>query len=159
MFDSVTTTVRVSNDRQDSRWSKGSVLIVEDHRDSREILSLLFDSLGYTVLEARDGYQALRLLADTPVDLIVTDLGLPGVDGFELIKRVRAEKRNQQDLKIALVTAYDLGSCEEAARYAGCDLVLGKPIGLDKFDQLAGLLPQRAEPRPTFGRSASFVGN
>ena len=144
MFDSATTTVRVSNDRQDTRWSKGTVLIVEDHADSREILALLFSSRGYTVLEAEDGYEALLLLASTPPDLIVTDLGLPEMDGFEFVRRVRAQKRNQRDLKIALVTAYDVGRTMKTA-YAGCDLVLAKPIDFEKFERLVSLLPQRSQ--------------
>ena len=147
MFDSATTTVRVSNDRQDTRWSNGTVLIVEDHADSREILSFLFSRRGYTVLEAEDGYEALLLLASTAPDLIVTDLGLPEMDGFEFVRRVRAQKRNHRDLKIALVTAYDVRDCVERASFAGCDLVLAKPIDLDKVDRLVRLLPPRSESR------------
>lgn len=154
MFDSATTSVRVSNDRHGPRWSKGTVLIVEDHADSREILSLLFHSAGYTVVEAQDGYEALLLLAHTSLDLIVTDFGLPGMDGLEFVRRVRAHKRNQRDLKIALVTAYDLGTCPEAARNAGCDLVVAKPIDMDRFNLMVSLVAQQAE-----SQSASAEGH
>ena len=142
MFDSATRGVRILNEGQDDRPARGTVLIVEDHADSREILHFLFHKLGCTVLEASDGAEALRLIDDTHVDLIVTDLGLPEMGGLELVKRVRADKRNQPDLKIALVTAYDLASHLDAAFEAGCDLVLAKPIGLDEFDCLVSLLPQ-----------------
>ena len=141
MFDYATPTVRILTHDQKVSCARGTVLIVEDHPDSREILSLLFSSLGYTVLEADDGYEALRIAADTHPDLIITDFGLPEMDGLELVRRLRAKNTDSNALKIALVTAYDRKDYLAPAREAGCDLVVGKPIDLDKFDRLLDLLP------------------
>jgi len=128
MFDSITPSIH------------GSVLVVEDHADSREILTVLFRSLGCTVFEANDAEEALPLVAAKRLDLIVTDLGLPGMDGLEFVRRVRVKNGNH--LKIALLTAYNPRDFLRAARKAGCDLVLGKPIDLDKFDCLVNLISE-----------------
>jgi CheY-like chemotaxis protein len=145
MFDSATSTVRILTHDQKVRRARGTILIVEDHPDSREMLSLLFSSLGYTVLEAYDGHEALRIVQDTDLDLIITDLGLPEMDGLELVRRVRAGTNDSGALKIVLLTAYDRKDCLLPALQAGCDLVVGKPIDLDKFERLVNLLPQDSQ--------------
>jgi CheY-like chemotaxis protein len=120
---------------------------VEDHFDSREMLSFLFKGFGYTVLEANDGNEGLQIAADTDLDLIVTDLGLPEMDGFEFVQRVRSLKSDQPDLKIALLTAYAREDCLDAALEAGCDMVLSKPIDLDKLECLISLIPSHSDSR------------
>lgn len=152
MFDYVTPTVRILTN-QAVGCARGTVLIVEDHPDSSEILSLLFSGLDYIVLEAKHGYEALRMAADTHLDLIITDLGLPEMDGLELVRRVRAENSHPKAPKIALLTAYDPKDCVVPTQQAGCDLVIGKPIDLDKFDHLLSLLPQDSKSQFCVGNS------
>ena len=65
------------------------VLIVEDEQDARDLVALLFADCGATVLQAGSGPEALELLALQPVDLVVSDIGMPGMDGFELLREVR----------------------------------------------------------------------
>jgi two-component system, chemotaxis family, chemotaxis protein CheY len=67
-----------------------TVLLVEDHPDTRELYALVLGGEGYDVLEASDGAQALALLEHRQVDIVVTDLAMPGVDGVELCRRIRA---------------------------------------------------------------------
>jgi two-component system, OmpR family, response regulator len=110
-----------------------NALVVEDHSDSRVLLKFLLTRLGYTVLEAGDGYKALELAETNHVDLIVTDLGLPGMHGFEFIERVRALKQDQKNLTIIMLTAYDSANITGRDGY---DFLLWKPIDLDQFTSL-----------------------
>jgi CheY-like chemotaxis protein len=70
-----------------------TVLIVEDHDDSRDALRVLIESYGATVHDAKDGPQALAILAKVTPDLILCDLLMPGLDGFTLLKRLQSDER------------------------------------------------------------------
>lgn len=158
MFDSSTPVLRIFTDGKDGPPSQATVLIVEDHADSREILSLLFRRVGYTVLEANDGKEGLRRVAGTHPNLIVTDLGLPEMDGLEFVRRVRAQDGNRDHLKIALLTAYDPKDYLVPALKAGCDLVVGKPIDLNTFDCIVNLLPHHSKSPFSTGNSQVHHG-
>ena len=101
------------------------VLLVEDHVDSRAMYAE-FLRLDFQVLEAGDGIAALAVLEQTCPDVVVTDLALPRMDGFELIERMRGDDRFRLIPVIAL-SGYSGTEHEERARQAGCDLVLLKP--------------------------------
>jgi CheY-like chemotaxis protein len=126
MFDSTTPVVRISSHGPDAGAKKRTVLIFEDHQ------------------EADDAKEALRLISETQMDLIVTDFGLPEMDGLEFVSQAREKKRNQRDLKIALLTAYDPADYLDSALKVGCDLIISKPIDLDKVDRLIRLLPEQS---------------
>jgi CheY-like chemotaxis protein len=99
---------------------------VEDHPDSREFLSVFLVGLGYAVLGAEDGEEALRMVASHPVNLILTDLNLPLMDGFELVRQVRHLKGNVGDPTIVMLSAYYGNAYFSSALDAGCDVVLTK---------------------------------
>ena len=136
MFDSATQSFRVSSGQPARPDSKGTALIAEDCLDFRELLAYLLQSLGYTVVEASDGKEALRLAVDTQPDLIVTDCGLPVMDGFDLVRHVRTNNHHKRDLKILMLTAFDLPEYIEMARNVGCDVVLSKPVDLEKLENV-----------------------
>ncbi len=119
-----------------SRPSVPTALIVEDHPDFRDLLSLFLERLGYTVLQAADGEQALQLAVAARPNLIVTDLGLPIMNGLKFVQRLRPALRSPNDCRVILLTAYDRQDCAEDALKAGCDAVLSKPIDLDQFESL-----------------------
>src|SRR5215216_4817462 len=99
MFDSATSTTRLQpGARHDAGPPVGTALVVEDHPDFRELLSLSLKGLGYDVLEAGDGKEALRLATakESQVNLIVTDLGLPEMDGFDLVRNIRTRDRDER---------------------------------------------------------------
>jgi len=139
MFDPATHTANTaSGNRETDGRMQSAALVVEDHLDSLELLSFVLKNLGYNVLEARNGKDALRIATTRQFDLLVTDLGLPEMDGFELVRRVRAVKRNQNNLKIVMLTAYDPADCAVGAVDAGCDIVLSKPIDIQRFKRAIG---------------------
>jgi CheY-like chemotaxis protein len=112
------------------------LLLVEDTDDLRRLFSRVLKANGFDVLEASDGHEALELLEGFRPELVVTDLMMPGMDGFELIRRVRAIP-GLADLPIVAITAAATAEAECEARRAGAADILPKP--LDSRDLLRRL--------------------
>lgn len=102
------------------------VLVVEDDEDNRRIVTKILTLDGFEVAEAVDGNQALRMTRDWRPDLILLDLGLPGLNGWEVAKQIKADAQLRSIPTIAL-TAFAMRGDEEQARAAGCDDYLPKP--------------------------------
>lgn len=107
------------------------VLLVEDHVDTRQMYAE-FLGIEFEVLAAADGVQALSMMCAHAPDLIVTDLSLPGIDGFELIARVRNDP-SLRSIPIICLSGYGGTEHEERARAAGCDRILQKPCMPDEL--------------------------
>ncbi len=113
---------------QDSaRDNVQTVLLVEDNPHNRKIFSGMLTHAGFRVLEAEDGHQALAAVAAELPDIILMDLSIPGVDGWEVTRRLKSDPRSKAVPIIAL-TAHAMRGDEERARAAGCDHYLTKPI-------------------------------
>jgi signal transduction histidine kinase/ActR/RegA family two-component response regulator len=119
------------------------VVLVEDSDDVRELLKECIEQLGHEVLVAEDGVLGVDLIAREWPDVALVDVGLPGIDGYEVARRVRAQVRGQGVRLIAL-TGYGGEDVAKAARAAGFDEHVTKPIDMDRLrDVLA--LPPRAQ--------------
>lgn len=103
------------------------ILIVDDNPANLKLARFLLKSEGYEVRTAGDGAEALALLKDFRPRLILMDLQMPGMDGFELTKRLKADPAMQGTVILA-VTAYAMKGAEERALAAGCDGYVSKPI-------------------------------
>ncbi len=103
------------------------ILIVDDNPSNMKLVSFLLSNRGYDVLTASDATQALAILQRERPRLVLMDLQMPGMDGFELTRRVRAEESTRDTIIIA-VTAFAMAGDEERARRAGCDGYITKPI-------------------------------
>ena len=103
------------------------ILVVEDQEDNRTILRDLLTHAGFVVLEAVTGEEGVRAAEAHRPDLILMDIQLPGMDGLELTRRLKADPRTAGILVVAL-TAYAMKGDEEKARAAGCDGYISKPI-------------------------------
>ncbi len=107
------------------------VLYVEDAFDQALLVKAFFSTMpGYHVTHAQDGETALKLISDKAWDLLVTDLNLPGADGFALIKAFRAKSPHTP---ILVTTGYTQPEYEEQALRTGADHVLIKPLGQEEF--------------------------
>ncbi|HTY66880.1 MAG TPA: response regulator [Alphaproteobacteria bacterium] len=102
------------------------ILVVEDHEDNRQILRDLLGSAGFEMLEAGDGESALRIAAAEQPDLILMDVQLPVLDGYEATRRLKSDPRLKA-IPIIVVTSYALSGEEVRARNAGCDAYVAKP--------------------------------
>jgi two-component system cell cycle response regulator DivK len=102
------------------------ILVVEDQEDNRRILRDLLESAGYDVIEAENGEAALALVKSQRPNLILMDIQLPLMDGYEATRRIKAD-RDLQSIPIIAVTSYALSGDEDKARAAGCDDFVTKP--------------------------------
>ena len=123
-----------------------TVLIADDDAAVRRLLSAVLRPRGHTILEAGNGEQALELAGSSNPQLIVSDLMMPTMDGYELVRRLRIEPRTAQTPVIFLTAEYDDGDATELARAAGVTRVLRKPCKpsdvLEAVDHALGESPQ-----------------
>jgi CheY-like chemotaxis protein len=123
------------------------ILIAEDNHDHRIILRHQLPRIGtLALLEATNGQEALDIVARGAVDLIILNLRMPLLDGWEVARLIRALPNPARDIPIIAFTAYAVASAEQRARAAGCDEYLVKPI-LDFT-----LLKDKVEQLLTYGR-------
>jgi CheY-like chemotaxis protein len=128
------------------------LLYVEDNEDNLYMLQLRFDVFGgYEVLSARDGAAGIAMAASERPDLILMDLNLPGIDGWEATRRLKADPATR-DIPIIALSAYAMAGDREKALATGCDDFDAKPI---EFDRLLAKIEQALPPEATESASKS----
>jgi two-component system, cell cycle response regulator DivK len=103
------------------------ILVVEDTEDNRKIIRDLLSSVGYELIEAVDGGEGVALAQSERPDLILMDIQLPVIDGYEATRRIRAIP-DLAHVPIIAVTSYALSGDEAKTRAAGCDGYVAKPF-------------------------------
>jgi two-component system cell cycle response regulator DivK len=103
------------------------ILVVEDHEDNRQILRDLLGNAGYHMIEAETGEAGLAAAAEHKPDLILMDIQLPGLDGYEATRRLKADPA-LRSIPIIVVTSYALSGDDAKAHEAGCDAYVTKPF-------------------------------
>ena len=103
------------------------ILIVEDQEDNRRILRDLLGNAGYELIEAESGEEALTAVAAQRPDLILMDIQLPVMDGYEATRRIRSNP-DMKAIPIIAVTSYALAGDEAKALAAGCNAYVTKPF-------------------------------
>jgi CheY-like chemotaxis protein len=103
------------------------ILIVDDNADAAVTLNVLLTSLGYETCVVSTGIEALQSAHEFKPNVALLDIGLPGIDGYEVARRLRAMKQNQP-MKIVAVTGYGQEADKEKSRDAGIDVHLVKPV-------------------------------
>jgi two-component system cell cycle response regulator DivK len=102
-------------------------LVIEDHEDNRRILRDLLTSAGYEPIEAVTGEEGVALAETHRPDLILMDIQLPGLDGYEATRRIKANPALRH-IPVIAVTSYALSGDEVKAKAAGCDAYVTKPF-------------------------------
>jgi two-component system cell cycle response regulator DivK len=102
------------------------ILVVDDQEDNRQILRDLLGNAGYELTEAENGEDAITAVAKKRPDLILMDIQLPIMDGYEATRRIRSNP-DMNSVPIIAVTSYALAGDEEKALEAGCDGYISKP--------------------------------
>ena len=126
------------------------VLLVEDDRDGRLMFATWLIGAGFTVEQAHNGLQALERAVDLLPDAILTDLNIPGIDGYELTRRLKMDPRTAS-IPVLAVTGYGPFTQDPArADRAGCDTIMPKPCDPDEVVQALRALIAEARG----GRSA-----
>ena len=115
-----------------------SILIVEDNADAREAMRMLLELDGHQVMAAAEGAEALELARSKDPDVALVDIGLPGIDGYEVARRIRADGE-RRPLLIAL-TGYGQPEDRRRADEAGFDSLLVKPVDPTALSSLLATL-------------------
>ncbi len=104
-----------------------TVLYIEDNFHNRRIVRKVLQSQGYTVVEAEDGLTGLAMVRELTPPLILLDIGLPGMDGLEVVARIKADT-TLREIPVIALTASAMRGDRERFLAAGCDDYLSKPV-------------------------------
>jgi two-component system, cell cycle response regulator DivK len=120
-----------------------NVLYIEDNPDNMVLVKRALEAHGYRLLEAMNGLEGVAKAEKENVDLILLDINLPDIDGYEVATRLRhSEKRTLAHTPIIAITANALKGDAEKALAAGCDVYMSKPINIrELWARVEGLLP------------------
>jgi two-component system cell cycle response regulator DivK len=115
--------------------SDNRILYIEDNPGNRMLVRRILEAEGYMVTEATDGPSGLEIAAQEQFNLILLDINLPEIDGYDLAKRMRSMS-NLDGVPILAVTANVMQGDKERTLAAGCDGFIPKPIDVDKLPEL-----------------------
>jgi CheY-like chemotaxis protein len=108
------------------------ILLVEDNPQNRYLMTFLLEKSGYTVDVAEDGERALDMLHVSTPDLILMDMQLPRIDGYEATRRIKASER-LRSIPLVALTAHSMKGDRSKAIDAGCDAFVTKPVDADEI--------------------------
>lgn len=113
------------------------VLVVEDNIDAARTTALLVADMGHNAQYAINGYAALEIARKFRPEVVLLDLGLPGLDGFEVCRRLRSDAE-LRSVKVVVITGYAGDEYREHAEAAGCDMHLVKPVPAKTLEEILG---------------------
>ena len=145
---------RPSPDLQDN--NNPLVLIVEDHADTREMLTILLNMTGCRVIEAEDGEQAMSVAEKGHPDLILLDVRIPLLDGLTVTRLIRSHPVLNK-VPILLITGIDTPQLHREALSAGCNDCLTKPLDFERLQALIKLLARSTPRSPALRSHYSLV--
>jgi CheY-like chemotaxis protein len=124
------------------------VLVVDDFEDARILYGEYLAFCGYRVADAVNGEEAIRKAVELQPDLILMDLSMPLIDGWEATRRLKADPRTR-GIRIMALTGHAMAAHAESARQAGCDVVVTKPCLPQELARIIGelLVTPDGEPR------------
>ncbi|WP_422929610.1 response regulator [Singulisphaera sp. PoT] len=113
------------------------LLLVEDHEDSRRLLARFLRGLGFTVLEAADGFEALELVSGFDPELVVTDIRMPDMDGLEMIRRMR-QIPSMMEVPVIVCTSEPSDATERRVHEAHATDFISKPVDINCLAERLG---------------------
>ncbi len=126
------------------------VLVVEDYQDAREMYAEYLEFAGFRVAQARNGLEALEQAFELKPDVILMDLALPQMDGWEATRRLKADERTKT-IPVVALTGHALAGHAEGARQAGCDTFVTKPCLPDVLVTEVWRVLDQMRPGPSAG--------
>ncbi|MEW6163148.1 MAG: response regulator [Nitrospirota bacterium] len=119
---------------EEAKKDPKKILVVDDNQDSRELIVKVLKGKGYQMIEATDGEEALeKAVAERP-DLILMDISIPKIDGFEVTRRLKS-REEFQNVPIVALTAHAMKGDREKALEAGCEGYISKPINVRELPE------------------------
>jgi two-component system cell cycle response regulator DivK len=140
-----------------SKPARPRVLLVDDYPDAREMYSEYLQFSGFDVVEAANGIEALERAVDEHPDVILMDLSLPVMDGWEATRRLKADARTAA-IPVVALTGHALAGISEGAKRAGCDAFVTKPcLPEDLVKEIRRVLEQRSPSGTKTRRSRNYA--
>jgi two-component system cell cycle response regulator DivK len=136
---------------------KPRVLLVDDYPDAREMYTEYLEYSGFDVIQATNGVEALQKATELTPDIVLMDLSLPVMDGWEATRRLKADARTA-GIPVVALTGHALAGMSEGALRAGCDAFITKPcLPDDLVREIRRVLDERSKPkgRRSGGRPAA----
>ena len=133
------------------------VLVVEDYQDAREMYAAYLQFSGFEVAEAANGVEAVEKAVELLPDIVLMDLALPRMDGWEATRRLKADARTRH-IPVVALTGHALAGHAEGAREAGCDSFVTKPCLPDALVAEIRRLLDRPEPKDDNGKERPEAG-
>ncbi len=121
----------------------GTILVVEDSPVIQRLIELTLKPLGYTVEFRSSGPEGLERAQSSGPDLVILDIGLPGMDGWEVLEALRADE-NTRTMPVMVLTAHGRASVQDKADLKGANLALSKPFDPEDFREAVASLTQAA---------------
>lgn len=123
-----------------------NILYIEDHPDNMTLVKRIFRPDGYNLIEARNGLQGISIAEEQEIDLVLLDINLPDIDGYEVARRLRASTKTElAQTPIIAVTANAMRGDAIKIIEAGCNVYMSKPINIqDLMDTVEKLLKKEA---------------
>jgi len=120
-----------------------NILYIEDNPDNMLLVKRVLVSRGYRLLEAKDGMEGLSMATNEKVDVVLLDINLPDIDGYEVARRLRSSGKPELSyVPIIAITANALKGDAEKALQAGCDVYMSKPINIrELWARVEGFAP------------------
>ena len=143
-----------------TKGERPRVLLVDDYPDAREMYTEYLEFSGFDVVQAANGMEALERAAEATPDIILMDLSLPVMDGWEATRRLKADARTAS-IPVVALTGHALAGISEGAKRAGCDAFVTKPcLPEDLVREIRRILdsPSPTTKLPTNGKFASTGG-
>src|SRR5262245_11188734 len=123
---------------------KRRILLVDDSQDTVAMMATLLQGLGHEVSTAFDGLQALQAAAESPPDVVILDIGLPKMNGYEVARRLKQEPGGK-GIKLIALTGWGQEDDKQRALDAGFDYHLVKPVKIDAIQSLLALIISRSQ--------------
>jgi two-component system cell cycle response regulator DivK len=119
------------------------ILCIEDNPDNMMLIRRVTQARGYQLIEAETGAEGLSLAEDRDIKLVLLDINLPDIDGYEIARRLRTDLNHRETrIPIIAITANALRGDAEKAIHAGCDVYMSKPINIHElWERVAFYLP------------------
>jgi CheY-like chemotaxis protein len=140
---------------------KPRVLVVDDYPDAREMYGEYLEYCGFEVIDAANGVEAIERAVEDRPDIILMDLSLPVMDGWEATRRLKADARTRH-IPIVALTGHALAGISEGARQAGCDAFVTKPCLpeelVKEIRKVLASTPSSAPRRTRSGKHAKNIG-
>lgn len=108
--------------------AQARILVIDDDRIILEMLNLALGKADYQVIPAPDGEEGLRLFREEKPDLVIADIAMPGIDGYQVVSQIREIERGERRTPVIILTAHEQSVMRAYAEELGADLYLTKPV-------------------------------